>query len=81
MNWTGSLSWNDEERRQRRQSAKPPNRVLVEIITCPTCGERIKIRRKEVVGPTSRWICEAGKGCDNWKEDAAAGDQGRAHLA
>lgn len=81
MNWTPSLSWDTESDHQRRKSSKPPNRKLVEVITCPTCGEISEIRRHSVVGLVSHWICQAGKGCDNWKETAVTGGKGRGHLA
>lgn len=80
MNWTGSLSWDGESDRQRRQSGKPPNRRMVEVIECPTC-HGLDVERHSVVGLVSYWTCKAGKGCGRWKESADAGGKGRAHLA
>ena len=79
MNWA-ELSWNGENDRQQRRSAKPPNRELVEIITCPTCKGR-QVERHSVVGPVSHWKCTAGKGCPRWKETADTGTQGRGQIA
>lgn len=79
MNWA-ELSWSGEESRQRRAVGKPPNRRLVEVITCPTCQGH-DIERHSVVGPVSHWMCKAGKGCPRWKETAQVGGKGRAHLA
>lgn len=80
VSWTGSLSWDDEARQQRRATGKPANRRLVEIILCPTCqGTDIRCHRRTAVA--SYWCCNAGHGCPDWKESATAGDGGRAHLA
>jgi hypothetical protein len=79
MNWA-ELSWANEERRVRRAIGKPPNRRMVEIVTCPTCqGEHIRCHKRTPV--VSHWACLAEKNCPDWKEGPAVGEAGRAHLA
>lgn len=80
MNWGGSLSWDDERERQRQQTGKPRNRRTVELITCPTCDGH-HVERIRVGGAVSYWKCNAGKNCENWKEPAAAGAQGKGQIA
>ncbi len=66
--------------RERAPAASPRNRRTVEVVTCPTC-ESLWVERNKIVGPSSHWLCKEGKGCPNWKESAAVGEEGKAHIA
>lgn len=73
----GGESHSPEPATDQRIWRKGQRRRLVEVMCCENCGRIDALRRRDLYGPTARWLCE---GCGSTQKESLGAGQNRAHL-